>query len=322
CPSTRQPLRWREPGSDVSHAPWRKLAERYGLGDIVGVLETEDGALAYPAWAGLYGLLAEFAQARTGTAAPALRAEKRNVAKFYDDFGWIEAEEGRFNDAVAFEDLRDVTAFYRRACHRRVGRHLRGGRYLLDAASGPVQLEEYRAFSAKYERRICVDLSLRGLRKAQERLGEHAICVAADITALPLRDGVVDGFVSLHTIYHVPADEQARAFAELHRALEPGGRGVVVYSWGASSWLHRAAARLDRRFTHRPPLAEATPIALPADADLYFKPHDYAWYHREIAAHYACRLRVWRSVGKEFMERFVRSRLGAALILGPLLARS
>ena len=34
----------------------------------------------------------------------------------------------------------------------------------------------------------------------------------ADVTNLPLKNDIVDAVVSLHTIYHVPKDEQRKAF--------------------------------------------------------------------------------------------------------------
>ena len=65
---------------------------------------------------------------------------------------------------------------------------LAGGRFLLDVASGPVQIAEYVSFSERYEKRICMDISVTGLLHAKKRLGEHAICVIADITALSVVD--------------------------------------------------------------------------------------------------------------------------------------
>jgi ubiquinone/menaquinone biosynthesis C-methylase UbiE len=181
-----------------------------------------------------------------------------------------------------------------------------------------VQIPAYRSFSEGYEVRICVDLSLTGLRAAKRRLGEHAVCIAGDITRLPIREGVIDSVVSLHTLYHVPADEQTKAVAELVRVAKPGGRVVIVSSWGASSLLHRAWVWLAARLPERK--GGDASITLPSDVDLYFSPQNYRWYRREIAPRYASRLRIWRSVGKEFMQRFVHSRISAWLLLGPLLA--
>ena len=248
----------------------------------------------------------------------AFEGERLQNTRFYDEFGWVENSQGVFNDALAFEDMREVTSFYRRRCHRRVNRHLTGGRYLLDCASGAVQIPEYVSYSNGFEKRICVDLSFAGLLKAKERLGEHAVCIVGDITALPLRDGCADNFVSVHTIYHVPAAEQSQAVAELHRVLRQGGVGVIVYSWGTASAIYRVTERFREWAGRRGWLAAPSSVELKTDLGLYFHAHDYDWFQREIRGRYSARLRIWRSVHKEFLEWFARNWLGARLLLWPL----
>jgi ubiquinone/menaquinone biosynthesis C-methylase UbiE len=272
-------------------------------------------------WRDIFGLLPEFAMRNASTILPdssrEQRTEKTSVATFYDEFGWVQQSDGQFNDALAFEDLRDVTAAYRARCHRRVNQHLVGGKYLLDVASGAVQIPEYVSFSKPYEKRICVDISLLGLMKAKQRLGDHAICVAGDITRLPFRDGVIDSVVSLHTIYHVPVDEQSRAIDELYRVVKPAGQVIVVSSWGSASLVQRFWVWLDKVLPKRSPLANPHQ-SLPANLDLYFSPSTLKWYRQNVARKYSSKLRVWRSVETQFMERFVRSKLSAALLLFPL----
>jgi len=160
-----------------------------------------------------------------------LDPRRENVRQFYDTFGWQKETDGRYRDGAMADDWRPVTAWYRRACNRRVqGMIAARGKLLLDAASGAVQLDDYVAFSAGYERRVCVDFSRRALLEARSRLPDKALCVQADVTALPFRDGAFDACVSLHTIYHVPPDDQGDAFGELHRTLRGGATGVVVYA--------------------------------------------------------------------------------------------
>jgi SAM-dependent methyltransferase len=185
------------------------------------------------------------------------------------------------------------------------------------AASGAVQIPEYVRFSDHYELCICVDLSVGGLIEAKRRLGSRAVCILADITQLPFADEAMDAFVSLHTIYHIPVDEQSRAIAELYRTLQSGGRGVVVYSWGGDApllrwyrhWVLRRKAALTVMASGEP--TEAMP-------DLYFHPQNYAWYRREIAAQYPVKLRVWRSVERDFLETIIRSPVAALMWLWPL----
>jgi SAM-dependent methyltransferase len=162
---------------------------------------------------------------------------KKDVQEFYDNIGWDKSDDG-FSDASIYEDLRPVAAEYIQRCHQRVKQHLPdSGRYLLDVASGPVQYDDYVAYSAGYERRVCADISLRALVEARRRLGDKGLYVVADIANLPFADNTFDGVVSLHTIYHVPAAEQEKAFNEIHRVLAPERPAVVVYSWGARSPL-------------------------------------------------------------------------------------
>jgi len=322
CPLTRRDLHFRECSAEtVPVEPWRVLGERHGLGPLVGTLETADRATAYPVWKDIIGLLPEFARSADAAASRSeLGDTKRSVARFYDEFGWVEgAAGGYFNDALTFEDLRPLTAFYRARCHRRVNRVLAGGKYLLDVASGPVQIPEYVSFSQAYEKRICVDISVIGLLHAKRRLGEHAICVIGDITALPLRTDTVDGLVSLHTVYHVPAQEQSTAIAELHRVLRPGGRGAIVYSWGGQALVYRMISRI-ARWLRAPATAAAPATTAQASMPLYFHPQGYAWFQSEIEPRFPLHLRVWRSLDKGSLEYLARGRISAALVLWPLYA--
>lgn len=61
-------------------------------------------------------------------------------------------------------------------------------------------------------------------------LGDKGIYILGDVTNLPLVDGCMDSIVSLHTLYHVPADEQSEVLAEIYRLLKPRGTAVIVYS--------------------------------------------------------------------------------------------
>ena len=125
---------------------------------------------------------------------------------------------GIFEDTDRFEDLRPVSKEYIHRSHLRVGKHIpRHGKYLLDVASGPVQYPEYLAYSEGYDQRICVDISFAALRAAKKKLGDKGIYIQGDITRLPLKNASVDAFVSLHTIDHVPEENQAEAFRELEQ---------------------------------------------------------------------------------------------------------
>jgi ubiquinone/menaquinone biosynthesis C-methylase UbiE len=74
-----------------------------------------------------------------------------------------------------------------------------------------------------------VDMSPGMLRAARQGAGgagrSGPVLLAADATALPLRDGAADLTLATHMLYHVP--EPGQAVAELRRVTRPGGRVVV-----------------------------------------------------------------------------------------------
>jgi SAM-dependent methyltransferase/uncharacterized protein YbaR (Trm112 family) len=249
------------------------------------------------------------------------RSEKQNVQSFYDEVGWTKGADGEFEDALIWEDLRPISARYIHDCHIRVNRHLaETGRYLLDAASGPVQYKEYLTYSERYRRRVCVDISFRALSEARRKLGDGGLYVLGDITNLPFIDGSMDGVVSLHTIYHVPADEQRNAFTELHRVLKPGRSGIVVYNWYNSvltsvlmvpapviQKLKNAAARVFR--TKPAPQADgvndSAAVAKREPPKLYSFAHPRKWFTSQQWA-FPLEFTVWRSLSVPCMRTWVR----------------
>lgn len=251
-----------------------------------------------------------------------LASETKAVRRFYDEFGWRESAGGLFEDALKFEDLRPVSRDYIRNCHLRLAKHLpQRGTYLLDAACGPIQYPEYLTYSTNYDFRICADVSEVALRHARKRLGEKGIYLLCDVTSLPLQDGVVDGFVSLHTIYHVPAQQQMTAIEELYRVLKEHGSGVVVYSWGTQSPLMNAAllaARALRTIGRLLGAARSLPDRRGHSGEelpLFGHLHDFTWYRENVERKYRSRLACWRSVSVPFLERFVHERgLGRRLL--------
>ena len=247
CPITQRAVRWMtEPdlkglnavasSGDATHLDGSPVD-----GQIQFALINEEGSLAYRVDDGILMMLPISAIA-TDRATLARygnkhRPEKAAVQSFYDQVGWKTDEKGDFEDALIWEDLRPVSAGYIRNCHMRVKRHLKpAGNYLLDVASGAVQYPEYLTYSQHYKHRMCMDLSIRALREARRRVGSTGVYILGDITNMPLRTDSLDAVVSLHTIYHVPADEQATAFEELYRSSE-------------TAWPQRARSLL--RLHHR-----------------------------------------------------------------------
>ena len=246
-----------------------------------------------------------------------LDANKQWVKDFYDQQGWLADEEGNYKDAVIYEDLRPVSAEYIRKCHERVGRHLpASGKYLLDAASGSIQYPEYMAYSANYQYRICADFSFRALKEAKKKLGAKGIYILCDITQLPLKKGAVDGFVSLHTIYHIPKEQQVKAIRELYRVLRPQGKGVVVYDWfkhspWMNSWLlpFRGFVFVKNRLLRSLGKVTATKINT---GRLYFHAHPLDYLQRNLPAF---QIKVWRSLSVPFMRYYIHPWLFGKQIL-------
>jgi SAM-dependent methyltransferase len=260
-----------------------------------------------------------------------VRTEKAAVQAFYDGAGWQWDEDAAaFADGAAFDDLRSVTAAYRRRANERVREALpRAGHLILDAASGAIQYEDYARFSEGYGKRVCVDLSLRGLEAARRRIGAHGRFVRADVTALPFASGVFDAAVSLHTLYHVPAEEQATFLREIVRVLGPGRRAVVVSAWETSPWdlalrvpgaLARRSFRLLRLL--RPKAAPDPPggIAITAlaptapSSSLYFHPTHRSWLPTAIPPGIAVSIRCWRSASVDVLRSLGESGVSRRLL--------
>lgn len=276
---------------------------------------------------------------------------RQRVRQFYDRVGWQMVEGGSYQNA-RYEDLRPVSREYIHRCHLRVKRFLKpSGRFLLDAGSGPVQYAEYLAYSDGYARRVCVDISIVALTEARQRLGEHGLFVVADVAALPFRESPFEGVVSLHTLHHLPLAEQAKAYEELYRVLQPGCSAVVVNGWTDSplmrraGWLVRGMERAgglllrikqaakprqkesggrvarrgggERNTASR--IAEATaradvPVRKPPSGTFINK-LDPAWLRQNIGAKMRYELYPWRSVSVRFLRAVIHTAGGGRLWL-------
>jgi SAM-dependent methyltransferase len=217
------------------------------------------------------------------------------VRRMYDDYGWSE-EDGVTHDADACEDLRAVAAPYVSACRLRCNRPLTGGDRILDFGSGPIQYPEYLTYSEKYDKRVCVDLSARGLEGARTKLGDRGEYHCGNILELDLPENGHDAVVSLHVLYHNHKDVQATIVRRLLSLVRPGKPVVIVYSNPA--YLPAATAGRVRRWL-RPP----------GDDQIYFYRHPLSWWRQfEDAAEVA--ITPWRSLTTRDQKLFVRSRKG------------
>lgn len=248
---------------------------------------------------------------------------KQEVRSFYDQVGWQKVAEGLYQNA-RYEDLRPVSAEYIHRCHLRVGRHLAStGRFLLDAGSGPVQYPEYEAYSRGYRYRVCADLSIVALKEARRRLGNHALCVVADVANLPFARGVFDGAVSLHTLHHLPLTEQGRAYDELYRTLAEGRTAVVVNGWTDSplmqktAWMVRLAERVGKLFSPQQKKADSV-VEKPTrntPTGTFVQKLNAAWLRQLLDGKMHFEILVWRSVSVRWMRALIHTATGGKLWL-------
>jgi ubiquinone/menaquinone biosynthesis C-methylase UbiE/uncharacterized protein YbaR (Trm112 family) len=297
--------------------------------ELQQALVSSDGLFFYAILEGVLILLPNLAipfnKEQSSRFAVRVSAEKKATMNFYDRIGWKEVRGEVFEDANRFEDLRPVSSEYIRNCNMRLKKYLRPtGKYLLDIASGPIQYPEYLRCSEDYDFRICGDLSFTALMAARKKLGDRGIYVLCDITNLPFKPNSIDGFVSLHTIYHVPAKEQVQAVREVYRVLKENCSGAIVYTWGDHSLFMRIAF-----FNPVCWIKETLRRSLPSSTKetikkmigrndqsqnrdgestrLYFHANSYQWYREELKVSLSSDLASWRSVSVDFMRRYVHS---------------
>jgi ubiquinone/menaquinone biosynthesis C-methylase UbiE len=241
---------------------------------------------------------------------------QQSVRDFYDKVGWQLTDAEVYQNA-RYEDLRPVSRDYIHRCHLRVARHLpKSGTYLLDAGSGPIQYAEYLAYSAGYQYRVCLDLSITALKEARKRIASHGLYVVADVTQMPFKNEVMDGAVTLHTFHHLPADTQKQAYLEIMRVLTEPGTAVVVNGWTESAlmnglrWLVSFMEKMGswwlkiRKNSGKVP-AQARNFsneAVQKPKGTYITKIDYQWLKNELDGVIPYEVFVWRSVSVRFLR--------------------
>jgi len=256
---------------------------------------------------------------------------KQQVREFYDQVGWQKVAGDLYQNA-RYEDLRPVSAEYIRRCHQRVKRRLpRAGKYLLDAGSGPVQYPAYLAYSSEHTYRVCADISIVALMEARTRVGERGLYVVADVANLPFRRDAFDGAVSLHTLHHLPFEDQLRAYAEIHRVLAPGQTAVVVNGWTqaplmrATNGLVRLAEELGgwvARLRGKPGAEKRAKNQTPVSdsSGTFVRKLDAKLLHSELDGKMRIEIGVWRSVSVRWLRALVHAPTGGRLFLKLLYA--
>ncbi len=241
-------------------------------------------------------------------------AEKKIVQKFYDDYGWVKTENG-YNDTITFEDRRPVSEEYWSRCHLRLNNYLPGGEYLLDVASGSVPNDEYLTYSNRYGLRICMDFSLLAMQEAASRLNGKGIFILGDMTSIPLADDCIDSVISMHTVYHIPQQEQTKAVEEALRVIKPGGEAVIVYNWnkpllmrlafGVWKPLFKVYKLLRGKRVKKNKIEKSKTGNLP---ELFLQQQDYTWFLNDLKKPFGARIRVYSAISRSFSNTFLKEK--------------
>ena len=244
--------------------------------------------------------------------------EGQQVKEFYDNVGWQkDPRTGNYLDAEKFEDLRPIMSDYIHKCHLRINKYVgSGGKFLIDAASGPVQFDEYLDYSDNFEYRVCVDFSLTSLKEAKKKLSDKGIYVLADIANLPFKNDVAASVISLNTIYHIDKKKQFSAIEELYRVLKPEKKLVLVLDWGRNSLLMNIFLFpfLIYRRVIKWVKSGRNKTVINFNTELYFYAFSYKHYKNSRLFSQA-ELRTWRGISPEFSKLYIHKLLFGKQIL-------
>ncbi|MBI9043071.1 MAG: class I SAM-dependent methyltransferase [Anaerolineaceae bacterium] len=257
---------------------------------------------------------------------------KQDVRQFYDKIGWQMEIDGFYQNA-RYEDLRPVSREYIHNCHLRINRHISSqGHLLLDAGSGPIQYPEYVTYSDGYDYRVCLDISIVALKEARKRIGDKGLFVVADVSNLPFKPEVFDGIVSLHTLHHLPQEDQIKAYFDLSRVLKTGKSAVLVNGWTVSplmentQWLVNLMERIGRvylRLKNGAPEEEKTKsnkntetkAAEKVETGTFIKKLDAQWLKEHLGKEHTLEIFSWRSVSVRFLRAVVHRQLAGKFFL-------
>lgn len=250
---------------------------------------------------------------------------KQEVRNFYDEVGWREVSQGVYQNAL-YEDLRPVCRNYIHRCHLRINRHLgKSGKYLLDAGSGPIQYEEYLTYSAGYQYRVCLDISIVALMDARKKISKHGLFVVGDIARLPFRNDIFSDLISLHTIHHLPRNEYSMAYKDIRRVLVRGGKAVIVNGWDSSPLMnlfYYPIAVMERLFSEK---GKADEDSIENDKRSKTRPEgtfvhklDAKGLRRLLGDDFPIQILVWRSVSVRFLRAMIHPFLMGKFLLGIL----
>lgn len=202
CPLCRNSLRWRDGSEAVGPAQTPSL-------------ECEGCGNAYPFRDGII----EFIPPDVS-----LEPTAESVRRFYDEFGWqVDPTSGHYNDSVLFAGDSASSRYYEIYSHLSFLENFGGGKFILDAACGPIAHQEYLVYSLGYKYQVCADISLTALKEARRRVGANGIYCLCSLVSLPFAPDAFGAVISGYTVQHIRDEDQRKAIFELVRVLSPGG---------------------------------------------------------------------------------------------------
>lgn len=341
CPRTSEALRMldsqslSEIGQALTDSDVGAVRDGCTAADVDAVLVNESGSLAYLVIRGIVHLLPghavdgtrlEGAISGASNPSPTVRTSasgdsgvedqiKENVKSFYDSYGW-KKDGDEYGDAKLFIDRRKAVEQYQREVSSRIARVLQeGGEYLLNAASGPVPQGVKTDYATNFSHHVCLDISVAALEEAQKNLQGRGVFVQGDVTTLPFRDSMFDGAASLHTIYHVPKNQQRQAFLELHRILKPGSPAAIAYNWGKNAVIMNILTlpiQLLRFAKKRLPGPKNSDASV---SKLYFYGHSRRWFESQKWP-FDYQIKPLQVPNKAFFSLYVHEGFGAQQVLG------
>jgi cyclopropane fatty-acyl-phospholipid synthase-like methyltransferase len=145
---------------------------------------------------------------------------KRLVRDCYDVVGDAYAESRRRSGELSPDEKRERSWY-----ERFVALLPQSGRVLdLGCGNGDLYLADLHA---RGFRAVGVDLSHRQTARAHARCPQ-AIVVEGDAAQIEFADGMFDGILSYHAIFHMPRQEHAPLFARARRWLADGGVALLT----------------------------------------------------------------------------------------------
>jgi SAM-dependent methyltransferase len=139
------------------------------------------------------------------------------------------------------------------------------------------------------------------------------------VANLPFKAAAFDGIVSLHTLHHLPLEDQIKAYHDLYRVLAPGRTMVIVNGWTESplmnqtSWLVKLAERVKWRLerSRKEILLEEKPGPKASEpSGTFVKKQNAAWLKSQLDGKMSYDIRVWRSVNMRFLRALIHPKLG------------